>query len=131
MEVTRNYETKRKKRYNDKKRKQFCSGKSGNKQGWSDAGLNLFNLLCHQVDVIRKKMVNVEKQIKQQFIVESNHNRGITHSDDSAPNEETNITAIKEDYLGGGMDSIVKLIDKRKDKEINDSDSDSDDSDNE
>ena len=59
------------------------------------------------------------------------HNRGITHSDDSAPNEETNTTAIEEDYLGDGIDCIVKLIDERKDKEIYDSDSDSDDSDNE
>ena len=79
-----------------------------------------------------KTTVSIEKQIKQQFIVKSNHNREITHSDNSKPNKETNTTAIEEDYLGDGMDSIVKLIDKRKDKEeSNDSDSNSDDSDNE
>ena len=75
--------------------------------------------------------VSIKKQIKQQFIVESNHNRGITHSDDSVPNKENNTIAIEEDYLGDGMDSIVKLIGERKDKESNDLDSDNDDSDNE
>jgi hypothetical protein len=30
-----------------KKRKLFCNGKSGNKQGWSDAGCSLFNALYH------------------------------------------------------------------------------------
>ena len=51
------------------KRKQCCSGKSRNNQGWPDAGLNLFNFLCHQVDAIRDKAVSIEKQIKEQFIV--------------------------------------------------------------
>ena len=106
-------------------------GKGGNKQGWTVAGLNLFNSLCHQVDVIHKKTVSVEKQIKQQFIDESNHKKGTTHSDNSTPNGETNTTAIKEDYLRDGIDSIVKSIGERKEKECNDSDNDCDDSDNE
>ena len=48
-----------------KKQKQFCSGKSGNKHGWSDAGLNLFNSLCHQVEAIWTITVDIEKQIKK------------------------------------------------------------------
>ena len=75
--------------------------------------------------------MNVEKQIKQQFIVKSNHNREIPHLYDSAPTEETNTTAIEEDYLRDVMDSIVKSIDERKDKESNDLDSDMDDINNE
>ena len=39
--------------------------------------------------------MSFEKQIKQEFIVESNHKKGTTHSDDSAPKEETNATAIE------------------------------------
>ena len=80
------------------------------------------------VDAIQKNTVNVEKQVKQQLIVKSDHNRGIIHSDDSAPNKETNTAVIEVDYLGDGMDNIVKLIDKKKEKEIYDSDSDSNDS---
>ena len=77
------------------------------------------------------KQISIEKQIKQQFIAEWNHNRGKPHSDESVPNKEINTAAIKEDYLGDGMDSIVRSIDERKDKESNDSERDSDDSNNE
>ena len=69
--------------------------------------MNLFNSLCHQVDAVHKKIVNVEKQIKQQFIDKSNRNNGTTHSDDSAPNGETNTAAIEEDHLGDGMYNIA------------------------
>ena len=72
--------------------------------------MNLFNSLCHQVDAIRKKTVNGEKQIKEHFIDKSNSNNETTHSEDSAPNGETNTTAIEEDHLGDGMDSIFKSI---------------------
>ena len=83
------------------------------------------------MDVICKKTVNVEKQIKQYFIDESNSNNGTTHSDNSAPNKETNTISIEEDYLGDGMDSIVKSFCEWKEKESNDSENDSNDSDNE
>ena len=106
-------------------------GKGWNKQGWTDAELNLFNSLCYQVDGIRKKTANVEKQIKEHFIDKSNSNNAATRSDDSAPNGETNTTFIKEDFLGDGLVSIVKLICERKEKECNNSENDSDDSDNE
>ena len=59
-----------------KKPKELCSRKNGNKQGWLDADLNLFNSLCHQVEVIHNIMVDVEKQIKQQFVDKSSINKG-------------------------------------------------------
>ena len=45
--------------------------------------------------------------------------------------KKNNTSAIEENYLGDGMDSIVKSIHERKDKESNELDSDSDDIDNE
>ena len=77
------------------------------------------------------KSYHIEKQIKQYFIDESNSNNGTIHSDDSAPNRETDTTAIEKDYLGDGMDSIVKSVCERREKESNDSENDSDYSDNE
>ena len=41
-----------------------------------------------------------------QFLVSSS--RCNLRKDGSTPNKETNTTSIEEDYLGDGMDSIVK-----------------------
>ena len=50
--------------YNDKEKKLFCSGNSGNNQGWSDAGLNLFNSLYHQIREGRKTNVELEELVR-------------------------------------------------------------------
>ena len=117
-----------------KEQKQLCSGKSKNKQGWSNAGLNLFNSWCHQVQAICTTMVDTEKQIKQQFVDKSNNNKGRTSSYNTAPNKETSTVGIKDGFFGDSLDDFVKEHDKKAKqckKNNLDSDSDSDSSDNE
>ena len=79
-----------------KKRKRFCSGNSGSKQGWSDTGLDLFNSLCHQIKERQEKTVEFETLIRQKFVTESNRTRGAARK--KTPNDQTSSVLRKSNY---------------------------------
>lgn len=58
--------------------KRFCDAKSGNKQGWSEEGQNVFNALCREVDRRRAEPASkdLEEKIRAKFVRESNSRHG-------------------------------------------------------
>ena len=73
-----------------KKRNWFCSGSSGNKKGWLDAGITLFSLLCCQVvDKQLKQTISIEQRIRQTLKEEYNQSR--RESTDEALDEQISV----------------------------------------
>ena len=58
--------------------KRFCDARSGNKQGWSEEGQNVFNALCREVDRRRAEPASkdLEEKIRAKFVLESNKRHG-------------------------------------------------------
>lgn len=88
-----------------KKRKRFCSGKSGDKQGWSDEGYSIFNSLCHQVQVRRQETGEFEEQLKQKFKAASDNNETTTAI--HTPNHRTSVVREVVPFVDEGFDSMM------------------------
>ena len=114
------------KRKRIKKRKQLCLGNNGNRKGWSNTGMELFSLLCRQVDIQQKQTDEFEQCIRQTFKEEFNQTR--RKGTEEAPNEQTSVIQDTNYYRSHRIDPLLgcNYVKEDTDGENESSDSDGD-----
>ena len=87
-------------------RKRFCDGRSGNKKGWKNRGLTIYNRLCKNVQRRRqmKESIQMEKNMLKEYS-RNNSRFGDSSSEDSGADES--------DYVD---DAILGDTEKLKNK---------------
>ena len=90
----------------NRKRKRFCDGKSGNKQGWMEAGRNIFNKLCKELKTRRDQTKDLEENIMSRFA----DNFGISGDDEQSRNAIHELGSgmlVEEEFADEGYDEIL------------------------
>jgi hypothetical protein len=100
-----------------KENKKFCSGRSGNKQGWTEEGIQLFHSLRQQVKAIRQTTKKNEETIRERF-------RNKMFENTTQPSTETlrlseSVTVYEyDDDLDENLSNIFHLANEEM-KEVN------------
>ena len=107
-----------------KERKRLCSGSSRKKKGWLDMGIQLFSLLCRQVDKQQQQTILFEQHIRQTFKEEYNQSRG--ENTDEALDEQTSVIQDTDYNMSRRIGSLLCYDNTEVDMDNENKDSDSD-----
>ena len=84
-------------------RKRFCDGRSGNKKGWKNWGLIIYNRLCKNVQRRRqmKESIEMEKNMYKEYS-RNNSRHGDSSSDESGADE----SVFQDDAILGDTEKL-------------------------
>ena len=104
-----------KKGTNIRKRKKFCDGTSGNRQGWTRQGLNMYNRLCRELAERREESKEMEMKFRERFVEQDFGGRTNDLEDNEFANKEWF-------YAATALEERLKRIAEKQIKKIEEED---------